>query len=567
MSGGRRVDDKVSAGIFIFFTLVVVVVGVLIFNPLNLNTSPLDNELITVNQTGNNTTSNYDILPSTTLLTSIPFSPGGYSQSSSSMSPSVNPSPGPEPSPDPMDHIISLFDQYIKSYYNQSLIPGMAVVIVQNDKILYMNCLGVKDLASGEPVDENTLFGICSITKQFSATNIAQLVDKGLMNWTDPITDYYSAPDEFQLYDDYVTGNITINDCLIHNSGLPVEGGNDYPTYFNDSYSAALYKLRYMENTTPFRSTVQYNSMLYALPGYCAARTSNTTWNELIKNDLLDPLGMTTATTSYYDFMNSSNHVTPYKLLKNGTMKSYDVIPDPIGPAGSMACSISEMTNWLRFQIADTGYYNGVQIVSKKELDETRTGKMYMNAKNTSMIGYGWGTKDNGTTIYHDGDSDAFFSQITIYTTKDIGIVILSNGGQYAYNFKICLDAKFRELLKGNDAFDPWPARKNLTDNTWIEDVPDQYIDNPQPLSAYVGEYSHSVFGLINITTNTGTLICNYGNNSQSFDLKHWSNTTFEDPTNNHFFNFTDFQADGAQQVEVTSFSFPPENGTFNRTS
>ncbi|MDY9922400.1 serine hydrolase [Methanobacterium sp.] len=539
----------------------------MIYNSLNPTTSDVNNNTIgTIDQNAeNNTTNKYSnsFTSSNTLLTFIPFSSGIYSQSSSS----VSPSPGPEPSPDPMDHIISLFDQYIKSYYNQSLIPGMAVVIVQNDKILYMNCLGVKDLASGEPVDENTLFGICSITKQFSATNIAQLVDKGLMNWTDPITNYYSAPDEFQLYDDYVTGNITINDCLIHSSGLPVEGGNDYPTYFNDSYSAALYKLRYMENTTPFGTTVQYNSMLYALPGYCAARTSNTTWNELIKNDLLDPLGMTTATTSYYDFMNSSNHVTPYKLLKNGTMKAYDVIPDPIGPAGSMACSISEMANWLRFQIADTGYYNGVQIVSKKELDETRTGKMYMNAKNTSMIGYGWGTKDNGTTIYHDGDSDAFFSQITIYTTKDLGIVILSNGGQYAYNFKICLDAKFRELLKDNDAFDPWPARKNLTDNTWIEDVPDQYVDNPQPLSAYVGEYSHSVFGLINITTNTGTLICNYGNNSQSFDLKHWSNTTYEDQTNNHFFNFTDFQADGAQQVEVTSFSFPPENGTFNRTN
>lgn len=560
-------DDKASIGIFIFFGLVVVTVGVLIFNPLNLNTSPLNNEVIGVNQTGNNTTVNNDILPSTTLLTAIPFSPGVYGQSSSSVSPSVSPSPGPEPSPDPMDHIISLFDAYIKSYYNQSLIPGMAVVIVQNDKILYMNCLGVKDLASGEPVDEDTLFGICSITKQFSATNIAQLVDKGLMNWTDPITDYYSTPDEFQLYDDYVTGNITIQDCLIHNSGLEVEGGNDFPTYFNDSYSASLYKLRYLENTTAFRSKVQYNSMLYALPGYCAARTSKTTWNELIKTNLLDPLGMTSATTSYYDFMNSSNHVTPYKLLKNGTMKAYDIIPDPIGPAGSMACSISEMANWLRFQIADTGYYEGVQIVTKKELDETRTGKMYLNAKNTSMIGYGWAIKDNGTTIYHDGDSDSFFSQITIYTTKGLGMVILSNGGQYAYNFKISLDAKFRELLKGNDAFDPWPARKDLTDNTWKEDVPEQYIDNPQPLSAYVGEYSNSIFGLINITTNSGTLSCNYGNNSQSFDLKHWSNTTFEDQTNNHFFNFTDFQSDGAQQVEVTHFSFPPENGTFNRTS
>ena len=543
---------------------VLVVAGVLIYNSLDPN-KPANNNIIgTVNQsTGNNNTNNDSngSLASNFLVTFIPFSTGYYSQVSSS----DNFTPAPGPSPDTMDRVISLFDQYIKTYYNQSLIPGMAVVIVQKDKVVYMNCLGVKDLASGEPVDENTLFGICSITKQFSATNIAQLVDKGLMNWNDPITKYYLNPDEFKLYDDYVTENITLNDCLIHNSGLPVEGGNDYPTYFNDSYSSALYKLRYMENTTPFRSAVQYNSMIYALPGYCAAKVNNTTWNELIKTDLLDPLGMTTATTSYYDFMNSSNHVTPYKLLKNGTIKAYDVIPDPIGPAGSMACSISEMANWLRFQIADTGYYNGVEIVSPKELDETRTGKMYMNQKNTSMIGYGWGIKDNGTTIYHDGDSDAFFSQITIYTAKDVGIVILSNGGQYAYNFKICLDAKFRELLKGNENFDPWPARKNLTDNTWKEDVPEQYVTNPQPLSAYVGEYSHNVFGLINVTLDSETLICHYGNNNQSFDLKHWSNTTFEDPTNNHFFNFTDFDGGSAAQVNVT-FNFPPENGEFNNT-
>ncbi len=131
-----------------------------------------------------------------------------------------------------MEHIISLFDQYIKSNYNQSLIPGMAVLIVQNDKILYMNCLGVKDLESKEPVDEDTLFGICSITKQFAATNIAQLVDEGLMNWKDPITDYYSYPDEFQLYSDEASEQITIHDCLIHRSGLGSESGNDFPHLF-----------------------------------------------------------------------------------------------------------------------------------------------------------------------------------------------------------------------------------------------------------------------------------------------------------------------------------------------
>ncbi|MDH2659837.1 serine hydrolase [Methanobacterium formicicum] len=551
-------DNKVLSGIVLGFLIVVVAGAFLVFNPLKSDNSPANGMVGSVNQTENNTNSPNYIFSPTTSLSLIPFS-GAYSPSSSS----VNPSPGPEPSPDPMEHIISLFDQYINANYNQSLIPGMAVVIVQNDKILYMNCLGVKDLESKEPVDENTLFGICSITKQFAATNIAQLVDKGLMNWKDPITDYYSYPDEFQLYSDEATEQITIHDCLIHRSGLGPESGNDFPTYFNDSYDVALYKLRYLENTTQFRSTYMYNSMVYALPGYCAARVANTEWKDLIKEDLLDPLGMTTATTSYYDFISSSNHVTPYKLLKNGTMKAYDIIPDPIGPSGSMAVSINEMVNWLKFQIADTGEYNGVQIVSKEELDGTRTGKIYTSNKNTSMYGYGWAIS-NGT-IFHDGDSDAFFSQVTIYNSKDIGIVILSNGGKYAEGFKVSLNAKFRELLNGNENYDPWISKKSSIDATWKSDLPDTYVPNPQPLSAYTGEYSSNIFGLINITTDSNTLICHYGNNGQAFDLKHWSNTTFEDPTNNHYFNFTDFHDGSAHQVNVT-FTFPPENGTFNRT-
>jgi len=160
--------DKVPVGIIVGIVLVGAFAGYFVFNPFNPSTTPVNNGN-GFNQVENNTTYQDNIFPVTTLLSFIPFSGEVYSSAQSSS----NPTPEPGPSPDPMDHVISLFDQYLRSYYNQSLIPGMAVVIVQNDKILYMNCLGVKDLASGEPVDENTLFGICSITKQFSATNIA----------------------------------------------------------------------------------------------------------------------------------------------------------------------------------------------------------------------------------------------------------------------------------------------------------------------------------------------------------------------------------------------------------
>jgi len=555
-------DKMISAGIIIVFVIVVGIVGVILFNSMNPKILGVSNPIISsCNQTtGNNTTTN-NILPSTNIL--LPLIPFSMSYNGHSTPTSPNPTPKPDPTPDPMDHIISLFDAYLTSNYDQSLIPGMAVVIVQNDKIIYMNTLGVKDLSLGEPVDENTLFGIGSTTKQFTATNIAQLVSEGNMGWDDSIVKYYSDKNEFQLYNDYVTNHITIRDCLCHRSGLPAYGGDDYYTYFNDSYSTALYKLRYMENNTSFRSTFEYNNILYALPGYCAAREQNTTWNELIKKNLLDPLGMTATVTSYWDFLSSPNHVTPYYLLQNGTMKQYDIIPDPIGPAGSIYSSISEMVHWLKFQVADTGYYNGVKIVNKTELDETRTPQI--NMFDGTYYGFGWEVQND--RIFHNGASDSFRSTVIVYPSKGIGMILLSNGGTYAQAFNECLDAKFRDLLNGIGNTDPWPKVKEITDDYWKPVAPTPPIVNQTlPLSGYVGVYSNNLFSNINITTSNNTLICYYGNNSQPFDLKHWNGDVFEEPTNNHFFNFTGIYNGTAHQVDVT-LTNTPENTTFNRTN
>jgi CubicO group peptidase (beta-lactamase class C family) len=577
------VDNKILAGLVLSFVLVVTISGVLIFNPFN-SKIPLDSGKVgTVNQTmennTTNTTNNFFYL-SNSVLNLLPFSMSHNGQSAPTSGPTPTPNPGP--TPDSMDHIIHLFDAYITSNYNQSLIPGMAVVIIQNGKIIYMNPLGVKDLASGEPVDENTLFGIASISKQFTSTNIAQLVDKGLMGWEDPIAKYYQAPDEFLLYDDlYVSNNITIRDVLMHNSGLSRELGNEYPTYFNDSFDEAIFNLRYVKNATSFRSTYAYNSLVYALGGYCAAQANNTTWNELINEKLLDPLGMTTTTTSYWDFLNSLNHATPYKLLKNGTMVSYDIIPDPVGPAGSIYSSISEMANWLKFQTADTGYYNGVQIVSKEELDETRNPQINVTdpldlAMYGSKYGLGWfiqpENKDLPYYISHPGDSTDFHAQITIYPSQNLGIVILTNGGVYATNFRSVLDSKFRQLLIGNENFDPWPATKNAVDAAWKPESPTPPLLGPTlNLDGYAGVYFNMIYGKVTITSSNNKLICNYGTNEQAFNLEHFNGDVFNEPYNDFSFNFTDISNDKANKLTVSlpDYTTYPSNSTtvFNRTN
>lgn len=574
--GGLRLDNKVLGGLILFFVIVSCIAGLMFFNSPNSQKAGANNSTIsTMNQTtGNNTTFN----STNTELSLIPISSEGYNNQ---FTPIPNPNPGPNPTPDPMDHIISLFDAYLNKYYNQSLMPGMVVAIVKDGKIIYQNCFGVKDLASGAPVDENTLFGICSISKQFTSTNVAQLVDKGLMSWDDPISKYYSVPDEFQLYNDsYVSNNITIRDVLMHNSGLSRELGNEYPTYFNDSFSDAIFKLRYVKNTTPFRSTYAYNSLIYALAGYCAAKANNTTWNELIKDDLLIPLGMNTTVTSYWDFLNSPNHATPYKLLKNGTMVPYDIIPDPVGPAGSIYSSISEMANWLKFQVSDTGYFNGVKIVSKKELDETRTPQINITDPLDSVVygsqyGLGWFIRANNPTlpyyVTHPGDSSDFHAQITVYPLKDLGIVILSNGGTYPSNFRSILDAKFRQLLAGNEDWDQWPDLKDALDATWKPDSPTPPLVDPMPLSGYVGVYSNNIYGNLTITSSNGALICNYGANNQSFNLEHFNGDVFTESYNDFTFNFTDISNNKADNLKVSlnDYTNAPANSTtiFNRTN
>lgn len=535
----------------------IVVVSVFAFyNPsTNLPTTLNDNQLNSINQTGNNN----PIFPSNTLLTSIPFSSGGHSPSSSP----VSPSPGPGPTPDPMDHIISLFDAYVNSIFPETGIPGSAVVIVKGDKIVYMNCLGVKNLDSGAPVGPNTLFEIGSCSKAFTATNIAQLVSKGLMSWDDPISKYFKDDAEFQMYDPDVTGKITIRDSLCHRSGQPAYSQDMEWIIFNDSYYRMLYNLRYVKNNTAFNTTYNYNNIIYALAGYYAARATETTWSELIKEDLLNPLGMTTSTTTVNDFFNSPDHATPYKYLSNGSLVPYHTASiDEVGPAGVLGCSISQMANWLKFQIADTGVYNGVQIVSKKELDETRTGQI----EYADNLKYAFGWIVNDQLISHSGDTISSQTSVTVFTSKGIGIVSLTNAGPLGQNFNNALLQKLGLLLKGDEVTDPFINPKPAP---YPDPVP-PFVE-PLGLGNYTGVYSNDFYGNISITAENNALKCFYGHNSQPNDLNHWNGNVFIDPIYDMPLNFTDIYDDSAHQLEVDglqnySTTPPGDSSIFKRT-
>lgn len=565
-------DRKVS-GVLILVLVVLVLIGVSIYFLQKRDTTEINTPIINTNDS-KNTTNNSNILQSSNQI-SLTLSLSNQPGSSSGPSQNITPTPEPSHTPDPTDNLISLFDAYVTSTFLKASaagLPGSAVVVVKDGEIIYMNCLGVKDLDSGAPVTSDTLFLIGSCTKAFTATNVAQQVDKGLMNWNDTITKYYPDQSEFMLYDSDAYNNLTIADCLMHCSGLPAHAGDAEWIYFNDSYSEMLYNLRYVKNDTALGSAHEYNNIVYALSGYCAARATGTSWGDLIKKELLNPLGMDTATTNLGDYLNSSNHATCYITYnENGsTLIKPFFAPglDEIGPAGSMGCSINQMANWLKFQLEDTGMFNGQQIVSKENLDATRTGYMYIDDKNDNMYGYGWDV-DKGK-ISHGGDVLSSKTVVAFWPEKGVGIVILTNEGNIGQAYRDSVYRKFSDLLNGVNSIDYWPIYYETYKPQSIPDPVD--YTGPGDLNSYVGVYFNDFYGNINIDLENNTLIYYYGTSNQSSTLEHWNDTTFigrsassdelkfEKLTNGKYQQLT---------LSVADFTMVPANvtSTFNRTN
>lgn len=548
-------DKRVLGGAVIFFILVALVSGVIFFNYPS-NTSVVNNTTIISQNINNNNSTNNTSQTTQYISPIILINPSTLKTGKSNGNGSY-PGPIPTPVPNPnMQGIIQLFDAYVNSTFPQTGVPGAAIVIVDNDKITYLRCLGVRDVATGAPVTPNTLFQLASCTKALTSTNVAQLVDEGLLNWNDPVTKYYPNPDEFELYSNLVTHEVTLKDVLCQRVGLYEHAGDEFQLFNYTNYNKNLYKVRYFKNASKFRTTFSYNNILYALSGESAARASKTNWSTLITKELLIPLNMKNTVTTYYDFIHSPNRIHTYIHIGNSLVERVPIKAD-CPPSGAVSLPISDIANWLKFQIRDDGTFNGKRIVSKKNLDITRTGWIKQNSN--TMYGFGWNIANN--TISHTGSMYYSNSVVSIFLKEKLGIAVLTNEGTYGTAFITALSLKLNDLMNGKST-NPWPMwKKNLMNPPRLPNPP----SHPTPakvLSTYTGVYTNPIFGKITVIKDKNSLYCYYGNNHQPFDLAHWDGNVYMENNYDQAFNFTDMKHGKANKLstnitDYTNASFP----------
>jgi CubicO group peptidase (beta-lactamase class C family) len=302
-------------------------------------------------------------------------------------------------------------------------IPGASLVIVKDDKVVYMKGLGLKDFERKLPATADTLFAIGSATKAFTAMTALMSVDEGKLSLDDSPKKFLPY---FKLRDSDADAKITIRDLLAHRSGL---NRTDLAMVTNMLNREELIKVAGMAKpTAKLGEKFQYQNVMYAAAGEVVAKAQNSTWDKVIQTMIFKPLGMKASDTTAAAMQKARDFSFGYEY--NASTKQTRRLPQreipAAAPAGAINSNAREMSQWLRFMLAG-GVWNGKHLVSEKGFNELVSKQI--NVAGTVDYGMGWFLRQwNGhKVIEHGGNIDGFNAQVAMMPDQKLGFVLLTN--------------------------------------------------------------------------------------------------------------------------------------------
>src|SRR5688572_18374573 len=234
-------------------------------------------------------------------------------------------------------------DAYIESARVAGNVPGIAVTVVQDGRVVATKGYGVRELGKPERIDENTMFDIASLSKSFTAAAIATLVDEGKMRWDDPVRRYLPYA---EFSDPYRTANVTIRDLLAHRVG--VEPGNWMMRISNYSTEDVLRRMRFLKEREPFRGSMVYSNIGYTAAGEAAAVAAKMSFVDLLRTRIVEPLGMRDSTVGV-DHTTAPNHASPHGSIGGIQQPIRNKKNMIILPANAVNSTAKDMAKWLLF--------------------------------------------------------------------------------------------------------------------------------------------------------------------------------------------------------------------------
>ena len=410
--------------------------------------------------------------------------------------------------------------------------PGASIAIVRSDEVLLATGYGFRDLKEGKPMTGQTVQPIASISKSFTVASLAVLVRDGKLSWDKPVRDFMP---EFRLYDEYATAHVTPRDLVTHATGLP---RHDWVWVGSTASREDLVRrLRYLEPSAEPRARYQYNNLAYCTAGYLAGRIAGTSWEEMIRTRLFEPLGMTNSSASVTDLAKAADFSTPYRLNDDDQPVSIRYLNvDSLGPAGAINSNAEDMSRYMRMLI-NKGKFNGEEILTETDVAEMMSPRMVVpDADVYPELGssqYGMGlrisTYRGHKMVQHGGALRGLSASMAIFPEHKIGVFVAANVSGSSIPSVFTFAAVDR--LLGLEPID-WSKRfreRRDKDKASSNDASKQQISTRKPNTSpahpvenYVGDYEHPGYGIFKVTSANGRLHGAFNAAASAFDHYHY---------------------------------------------
>ncbi len=421
---------------------------------------------------------------------------------------------------------------------------GMAIAVVKDDKVVLQKGYGVRELGKPEKVDENTIFEIASNSKAFTTASLAILVDEKKLSWNDKVSKY--LPD-FQMYDPWVTNELTVRDLVTHRVGLDTFSGD--LLWFNTTYSMdeQLKRVRYLKPVSSFRSRYGYQNLMFVAAGKIVEKVSGKSWPVFVKERIMNEIGMTRSTTSI--------NALPENVARahNESGGRLRVLPQIKGAnyegaygAVGVNASVADLSRWIRLQLG-RGTFEGKKIFSSEQSNQMWQPNIMMplseNAikanptRHFNAVGMGWFLYDyyGRKIVNHSGGLDGMLSYTVLIPEENTGFVVLTNSESPAF---IVMMNKIRDVIVDAPKRDYIAeAVKQVADGKAataeeMKKVDAARIPNTKPslkLSDYTGKFTDKMYGDVTIAEENGTLVMRMlPTPGFVADLEHWHLDTFQ---------------------------------------
>ena len=409
-------------------------------------------------------------------------------------------------------------DTYVTNAIKEWQVPGAAVCIIKDGKIVVMKGYGVKEINGTDKVDENTLFMIGSNSKAFTATALAMLDAEKKLSLDDKVTKWIPS---FKLDNSAAGEQAIIRDLLCHRIGFQTFQGDFTYWTSNLSRQEVIEKMSHIKAMYPFRTKWGYTNAAFLTAGEIIPKVTGMQWEAFIKEKIFTPLGMTHSLALSKDYAAAANKCQPHTIDNGKLVKIPYCLIDNLAPAGSISSSVNDMSKWVMMQLND-GKLDGKEIIPASAIAQTRlphsilgNGGYLYNKGHFALYGLGWFLEEySGRKIVsHTGGVNGFVTSVTLVPEEKLGIIVFTNTDQNSFYEALkweIMDAylgnPYRNYSKAYLGFAAAQKNNEERKDKILKDSVALKSPAALPLAAYTGNYFNDVYGDMNVVMENNEL-------------------------------------------------------------